>query len=96
MRLPTPPEIANAPELATLASVHSALELMARALVAANPELVDQEQPTTADSSPMLDLARRLILHEAELQELIELYADRLAQLDRERSDVTDGDDACF
>ena len=96
MRLPTPPEIANAPELAMLASVHDALELLTRALVAANPGLVDQEQRPTADSSPMLGLARRLILHEAELRELIELYADRLAQLGRDRGDATGRDDACF
>ena len=94
MRRPTPPEIAEAPELAMLAAAHDALELMARALVAANPELVQQEQRPTADSHPMLGLARQLILHEAKLRDSIDLYAARLSQLHRDRGH--DSEDACF
>ena len=82
MRLPTPPEIADTPELAVLASAQSALELMGRALVAANPELVNQDAPEVAEPPPLLDAAQALIRHAAETEELIERYVE---QVDRNR-----------
>ena len=44
-RLPTPNEIADAPELALLHALDEILDLLPRTLVAAHPELADPEAP---------------------------------------------------
>ena len=91
MRLPTPPEIADAPELAALAGADHALEMMRRALIAANPELLDQEFTPASGPALLPDLALDLISHAAALTKLIERYAERI---DRERA--TSLDDVTF
>ena len=91
MRLPTPPEIADAPELAALASADRALELMSRSLVAAHPELVNQEASDAAEPHRLREEAEVLIRHAAALGKLIERYARLL-----ERGSSTDCDDSTF
>jgi len=91
VRLPTPPEIADAPELAALESADHALELVYRSLVAANPELVDQEPRAAAEPPPLLELASDLIHRAAALQALIALYVE---QLDSDR--LSGFDDVTF
>ena len=44
-RMPTPDELAHAPELAILAALDQTLDLVVRALVCAHPELADPERP---------------------------------------------------
>lgn len=91
MKLPTPPQIAHAPELAALAAADHALELMWRSLVAAHPELVDQEASPLASRTPVLHLASELVHRAASLQGLLRRYA---RSLDREL--LNDIDDVTF
>jgi hypothetical protein len=44
-RTPTPDNLADAPELAIPAALDQTLDLVARALVCAHPELVDPDRP---------------------------------------------------
>ena len=90
MKLPTPPEIAEAPELASLATVHAVLELMDRALIAAHPELVGRGEHHLRDSSPMLDLAWELCVLQTEMRGVIELYAARLERLAEDEAAALD------
>ncbi len=90
MRLPTPPEIEEAPELLALASVHSDLELMMRALVAAHPELIDEEPSGSDHASPLLPLAENIVATTANLQRLLDRYAEIERSLARERRGALD------
>ena len=44
-RIPTPDDLAHAPELAILTALESVMELVVRALVCAHPKLADPERP---------------------------------------------------
>ena len=44
-RMPTPDDLADAPELAILAGLDHTLDLAVRALVSTHPELADPERP---------------------------------------------------
>lgn len=60
--LPTPPQIAECPELAILAVVDHALEVCVRSLVAAHPELDGPDQPYVVSSTGQyaIGLLRRI------------------------------------
>ena len=85
MKTPTPPEIADSPELASLAIVHAAIHLMDRALLAAHPELVGRGEQLENYSSPLLDIAWELCVVQTAMQRMIENYAARLEQLAAEQ-----------
>lgn len=57
--LPTPPEIARNPEIAALAILDCALELAARALLAAHPELDGDRGPLSAPARSALSALER-------------------------------------
>lgn len=69
--LPTPDEIAHAPELVALHALEEILELTLRALVAAHPELTDAEAPfwareasrATRKAEHVVAIAHRLQQH---------------------------------
>ena len=82
MRIPTPPELTEAPELGSLAMAHAALELMDSALFAAHPALHQEDECLPMeDSSPLLDLTWEICLVLMDLQGLIDSYADRIEAL---------------
>ena len=93
MRLPTPPEIADAPELATVASVHAELELLMRVLVAANPEIGDDEPADLDHVSPLLRPALAILCTAVELQRLLDAYRDVARQLADKRFAALDDSD---
>jgi hypothetical protein len=70
-RIPTPGEIADAPELALLHALDEILDLVPRALVAGHPELGDPEAPfwvreasrTTRKANDIVATAHRLRQH---------------------------------
>ncbi len=79
MKAPTPPELAKAPELASLAMAHAALELMDSALFAAHPALHPEDECLPREEwSPLLDLTWELSLALMDLQVLIDAYAERV------------------
>ena len=70
-RVPTPDEIADAPELALLHALDQILDLVPRVLAAAHPELADPEAPlwlreaprTTPKANHIVATAHRLQQH---------------------------------
>jgi len=59
--LPSPSDIADDPELAILAALQHTLELTTRALLAAHPELTDDERPAWIPSPPTASVADLII-----------------------------------
>lgn len=76
--LPTPPEIARSPEIAALAILELTLEVAARALVAAHPELDGDRAPEP--SSPPARSALSVLERGWKLTLAIELYRSRLSE----------------
>ena len=89
-RLPTPGEIADAPELAILVALDEILDLMLRALVAAHPELADPEAPfwipepprPTRKASDVVATAQRLQRHLRAYRSAIRLARDQRLETD--------------
>lgn len=72
---PTPPELAENPELAVLALLDAALDLAVSALLALYPELADPERPYwIRRPSPDLDRAATLTRRAHALQDAIAAY----------------------
>ena len=90
--LPTPGEIADAPELALLHALDDILDLAPRVLVAAHPELADPEAPfwvreasrTTRKASDIVDAANRLQRHIRAYRRTISLARDPRREADPE------------
>jgi hypothetical protein len=89
-RLPTPPQIADAPELAIIALLEITLEVTGAALAAAHPELSDEDFPLNASEEARW--ADRIMLRADRVQHALAhyRYALRLSQEDafREREDT--------
>ena len=82
---PTPAQIENAPELASLATLGCALEMATTALLVAHPELCDLEPreslPATAtQATNIIESARRLAADLAGYRSAIEKDLRRLAE----------------
>ncbi len=90
--LPTPDELADAPELALLHALDPILELVSRTLVAAHPELGDPEAPfwvrdasrTTRKADDILATAHRLQRHLRGYRMAITLARDQRLEVDPE------------
>ncbi len=88
--IPTPPELAQAPELAMLAALRVQLELTRYSLVAAHPDITADARPVVLDA-----VARRawhLIRQTYRLQLRIDRYW-RAARPPPRASDLVDDDD---
>jgi len=91
-RLPTPGEIADAPELALLHALDEILDLAPRVLVAAHPELADPEAPfwvreasrTTRKGNDIVATAHRLQRHIRAYRRAISLARDKRCEADPE------------
>jgi hypothetical protein len=92
MRLPTPRQIAEAPEIVILRALELETELAIRALIAAHPELEGHEVPYWAGGpSGSRATARKIVAGAIRLQTAIEAY---LRALEAERlSETPDFDD---
>ena len=76
--LPLPPEIAPAPELASLAILDTVLEIAGSALVAANPELGSTDGNDIVSGQACITEA--LLAHAEAMQVLIKRYATLAAR----------------
>jgi len=72
--LPTPPELAQAPELALIALLDHALELTVRALVAVHPQLCDDERPHWIPQTPSTITAQAILSTVYSLQQSLDDY----------------------
>lgn len=74
-RFPTPPEIADVPELAILAALENTLDLAIYALLAAHPQLGDPDCPSwLRDPSPARASADRILAAAAPLARALGAY----------------------
>ena len=89
--LPRPPVLERDPELALLAVLHTPLEVVVYALVAAHPHLAAPDPPP----DPEILAARHLLTHAARLQRQIAAYCRALAAL-RARAQQRDTPDDDF
>jgi hypothetical protein len=80
--LPTPPEIAETPELALLSVLNFALEASVRALVAAHPELEGEALSSGAGAAARC--AERILGHAYKLKLLLASYGHFVATGDEE------------
>jgi hypothetical protein len=80
--LPTPPEIAETPELALLSVLNFALEASVRALVAAHPELQAEDLPPAAGAAARC--AERILGHVYKLKILVASYGQLAAAEDED------------
>ena len=71
-RLPTPPELDSAPEMAILAVLPVLLDLALSALVVANPELTDSDPPYV--HPPRVRCARAIVRRVARLENALSAY----------------------
>jgi len=72
---PTPPEIADVPELAILSALEHTLDLARYALLAAHPQLGDSECPDRLrDRSPARAAADRFLAAAAPLRRALDAY----------------------
>jgi len=89
-RLPTPDDLADAPELATLAALDEILELALRVLVSVHPQLGDAECPAWARSrSPASEAADRILDAARPLAHALHAYRSIVT---RRRADEIDAD----
>jgi hypothetical protein len=72
--LPTPIEIGVNPEIAPVALLHYAIDITARSLVAAYPELCEFDLPRLLSNSPSTLLAHVLLQQLDPLSELLSEY----------------------
>jgi hypothetical protein len=79
--LPTPPEIAETPELAVLSVLDFTLDASARALVAAHPELDGDDLPPGCAAARC---AERILGHVYKLKLLLASYGHFVATGDEE------------
>ena len=94
--LPTPEQIAEAPELVTLSALDQAIELTLRTLIAVYPGLDDTEVPYwVAEPSRAQREALHLVTTAAHLRERIERYVAGL-ELDRRTGAARFEDDLPF
>ena len=70
---PTPPELESAPEMAILAAVRAAVDLLTAALLAANPHLA-ADPDHLAPSDAEVRAARRIISNAEHLRRAIDHY----------------------
>jgi hypothetical protein len=82
--LPTPEELAIAPELAILAAIEAALDLAIVALVAAQPELGPTDDGHDAVTSPAAHSADAVITTAQALAAAIACYRVTLRRRDRD------------
>jgi len=88
-RIPTPDDLAAAPELAILAALDHTLELAASALACAHPELLDPERPYWLGSpTRAVTTAQTLVCRTRRLQRALRAY--RNAVEIRRQHDVSD------
>ena len=80
--LPTPPEIDETPELAVLSVLDFALEASARALVAAHPEIEEDDLPPGAGAAARC--AECILSHVYKLKLLLASYGHFVATGDEE------------
>jgi hypothetical protein len=74
-RIPTPDDLDRAPELAILAALEHTLELAARALACAHPELRDPDSPNShRPNPPGLAIANTLARRSRALQRALRTY----------------------
>ncbi len=89
-RLPTPDELADAPELAILAALDDILELALRVLVSVHPQLGDDECPAWIRcGSPASEAADRILDAARPLADALEAYRSVVT---RTRDDKIDAD----
>jgi hypothetical protein len=89
----TVPEIERAPELASVAVVEHALDVLVQALAAAHPTLID-DFARARDDDRVVSLAHALCCRVAGLEALLRRY--RRAVGDRVEPLPLDGDDGLF
>jgi hypothetical protein len=74
-RFPTPPQIADVPELAILAALDDLLDLTLRALLAVHPQLGDSDGPDRLrDPSPAHAAAHRIVTAAKPLARALDAY----------------------
>lgn len=74
-RIPTPDDLAHAPELAILAALENTLALAVRALVCAHPELTDPERPYwLRQASRMATAAETVVDRSADMKQALIAY----------------------
>lgn len=93
----TPERLSEAPERAALAALRAVLEISERALLSANPELLDETWSTQRGRShyPSLRAAHRILARGYALEREIARYEEHLLRL-LDRSAVATRDDLPF
>ena len=87
--VPTPGEIADAPELALLHALDEILDLVPRVLVAAHPELADPEAPFWGrETSRTPHKANDIVATAHRLQRLLRAYRRAIAMARDQRLEV--------
>jgi hypothetical protein len=81
---PTPPEIDHAPELALLAVLDHALDILAAAVVAAHPNLTDDEPFYRQLHRPEVKAADVILTHARRLRVALGRYRRAIAELHAE------------
>ena len=75
--MPTPDDLAHAPELAILAALESTLDLVVRALVCAHPELADPERPYwLRQASRVTAAAETVVDQSADMKQVLIAYRE--------------------
>lgn len=97
---PTPPEIDRDPEVALLAALDHALDVAAAAILAAHPNLVDDEAPYRQLHRPEVRAADAILTHARRLRDALRRYRQATAALhadpSREPTRAGDPDDIPF
>jgi len=93
----TPERLSEAPERAALAALRAVLEITERALLCANPELLDDTWPAQRGRShyPSLRAAHRILARGYALEREIARYEEHLQRL-LDRSTIATRDDLPF
>jgi hypothetical protein len=78
---PTPPEIERAPEVALLAALDHALDIAAAAVVAAHPNLLDDEPAYRHLDRPEMKAADAILTRARRLRDALDRYRRAIALL---------------
>ena len=80
MKIPTPNQLARAPELATLSILHRVLDVTVATLIAEHPQLTDDERPYWVNEPPpSCHLARIVVSLAMQLRDCLNDYCRAIA-----------------
>jgi hypothetical protein len=94
--MPTPDDLVGTPELAILAALAWTLDLVARTLVCAYPELTDPERPYwLCQASPIATAAETLVHQTVDMKQALIAYREAI-EIRRQNNTPEHPDDPLF